>query len=414
MPIIRRDSSAQNDRPKREIHPPKRDLPASGARPKKKKAQLELKFCETVIKEILKSKYMSINYPFVQPVDPVALNIPNYHKVVKKPMDFGTIQSNMKAGLYSNAKEFYNDSKLVFANCFKFNPPTDDVYKMGKSLEELFDKTWENKDQWLADNAPTSEPVSEDEDEEEEEEEPEEHPNMRRLQDIQAQIAALSAEALQLSTAPKRASPKAAGKSKGVKSTGSKVKRTNSMATASAAPKPAKAKSKPQKIRKLTLEQKREVSDGIANLDEAKMRRAVQIIRNGVPALAVSQHYINPQVSILNNNNQNVQDDELELDIDEIPDDVVYKLYEFVKSSLPKKERQPSPEYEDDDEDEYAQKPSAGNRKKNKPMKANEQEERIKQLQARLHGYNGSGSDQSPHGRAEDSDEDASESSEEE
>jgi len=374
MPIIRRDSSAQNDRPKREIVPPKRDLPAPSSRPKKKKAQLELKFCETVIAELHKKKYASFSYAFLYPVDPVALNIPNYLRVIKKPMDFGTIQQNLKNGHYQSAKECFADCKLVFANCYKFNPETDEVYKMGKMLEEVFDQEWAKKDAWIQQNMPPSEPATEDEEEEEEEEEPEEDPNMRRMQEIQAQIAALSAEAMQLTSQPRRASPKAPAKSK----TKTTLKQKAPKAPTLAAPKPAKPKKAP-KPKRLTMDQKREVSEGIANLDEAKMRKAVQIIRNGVPHLA------------------NVQDDELELDIDEIPEEIVYKLWEFVKSAVPKREREPSPDYMDEDDDDYTQRGAAtggagGGRRKNKPMKAQEQEERIKQLQAKLQGTASGGS----------------------
>jgi bromodomain-containing factor 1 len=300
-PIIRRDSTAQHDRPKREIHPPKRDLPTMGARPKKKKHQLELKFCEQVVNELYKKRYASFAYPFLQPVDPVALNIPNYHKIIKKPMDFGTVLQNLKTSQYANAKDFHTDAQLVFQNCFKFNPPTDEVYKMGKLTQELFDKTWEGKEQYLADNAPASEPVSdaEDEDEEEEEEEDDEAAEkVRRMMEIQQQIAALSAEAMQLTTAgPKRSSPKLPNKksNKTSKSTSSKLKRSNSNQVGPSTS--SKSKSKPKtKVRKLTLEQKREVSEGIAQLDEAQMRRAVQIIRNGVPTLRVSTI---PAVSLL-------------------------------------------------------------------------------------------------------------------
>jgi bromodomain-containing factor 1 len=422
MPIIRRDSSAQNDRPKREIHPPKRDLPASSSRPKKKKAQLELKFCETVVAELHKKKHGTYAYPFLHPVDPVALNIPNYLRIIKKPMDFGTIQSNLKSGLYVSAKEFYADSKLVFANCYKFNPPADEVYKMGKLTEEIFDTEWAKKDAWIANNQPPSEPASEDEEEEEEvEEEVEEDPNIRRMQEIQAQIAALSQEALQLTTGGRRPSPKALTKSKTPKATSSKPKPIPKPTMA--APKPPKSKPKP-KPKKLTLEQKREVSEGIANLDEAKMRKAVQIIRNGVPSLAVSldnfiNRLYNKENRIPSDTAQNVQDDELELDIDEIPEDVVYKLWEFVRPTLAKKEREPSPEYYDEgDDDDYQGRTSAtGPRRKNKPMKAQEQEERIKQLQEKLtgSGANGSGESQSPAARHhETEDEGDSESSEEE
>jgi bromodomain-containing factor 1 len=161
------------------------------------------------------------------------------------------------------------------------------------------------------------------------------------------------------------------------------------------------------------MDQKREVSEGIANLDEAKMRKAVQIIRNGVPHLAVSIDATSYDV-LKTDNIKNVQDDELELDIDEIPDEVVYKLWEFVRTSAPKKEREPSPDYEDDDDD-YQQRSATGPRRKNKPMKAQEQEERIKQLQEKLHGgANGSGSSASPVAAHHDTEDEASESSEEE
>jgi bromodomain-containing factor 1 len=413
VPIIRRDSSAQNDRPKREIHPPKRDLPASSVRPKKKKAQLELKFCETVLTEITKKKHSSFSYAFTHPVDPVALNIPNYLKIIKKPMDFGTVSANLKNGQYANAKEFYTDSKLVFSNCYKFNPPTDEVYKMGKLLEEVFDTEWAKKDTWIANNQPPSEPASGDEEEEEEEVEEEEDPSLRRMQEIQAQIAALSAEAMQLTTTGRRPSPKAPAKTKTAKPGPSKPKPAPKPTTISA-PKAPKSKPKP-KLKKLTMDQKREVSEGIANLDEARMRKAVQIIRNGVPALAVSAHTSHPHhVPSTNTTKKNVQDDELELDIDEIPDDVIYKLWEFVKPTLHKKERDPSPEYEDDD-DEYQQRSATGPRRKNKPMKAQEQEERIKQLQEKLHGgTDGSGASASPAAADHETDDEASESSEEE
>ncbi|KAE9972543.1 hypothetical protein EG327_009458 [Venturia inaequalis] len=399
MPIIRRDSSAHNnDRPKREIHPPKRDLPGSGPRPKKKKHQLELKFCQHVMSELVKKKHQAFAYPFMVPVDPVALNIPNYHKVIKKPMDFGTIQNNLHTSQYAKAKEFYDDATLVFQNCFKFNPPTDEVNKMGKLLQSVFEQTWATKENWLLDNAPASEPQSDDEEDEEDEEDEVEDTSdaVRRMQEIQQQIAALSAEALKLTAVPKRASPKA---SVPKRSKTSKSKRPSG--TGLAAPsRPSKSKTV-KKPKKLTLEQKREVSDGIAALDESQMRKAVQIIRNGVPHL------------------RNVQDDELELDIDEIPDDVTYQLYQFVKAKLPRSQRAPDPEpdYEDDDDEfEAPIKASSSNRKKNKPMKANEQEERIRTLQAQLEKFKGgSGSEQTPPHQAEDSsDEDASESSEEE
>jgi bromodomain-containing factor 1 len=291
MPIIRRDSNA-NDRPKREIiKPPPRDLPYSGARPKKKKFQVELKFCEYVLKELNKPKHKTVSWPFMAPVDPVALNIPTYHKIIKKPMDFKTIGNNLQAGTYANSKEFYNDSKLVFANCYKFNISGDDVYRMGKQCEEAFDEIWETKDHWIAENQPVSEPVSDEEEEEESEPEEDNDEKMRRMMEIQQQIAALSAEAMNLTStavAIKPPAKAASGKKTKTKTAIPKLKRVstgNAVVSKSRPSKSTAKKSVPPK--KLTLDQKRYVSEGITQLDEPSMRRAVQIIRNGVPSLKV-------------------------------------------------------------------------------------------------------------------------------
>ena len=303
MPLIRRDSS-NPDRPKREIHrPPPRDLPYS-VRPKKKKHQLELKFCESVLQEMLKKKHQSFSYPFLQPVDPVALNIPNYFKIIKKPMDVGTIGANLKNGVYPSAKEFHQDMKLVFTNCYKFNPQTDEVYKMGKSFEELFDRLWEGKKEYMEENRRTSEPASsdeeeydddgDDEDDEESKTAASEHATVHRMVEIQKQIAALTAEAMSLTQGTAAAAAAAAPKAKkSAKSKGgggaSKAKRHSTGTAPAATVKTAAApKKRAKKPRKLTLEQKREVSDAIQTLNEGEMRKAVQIIRNGVPALRVS------------------------------------------------------------------------------------------------------------------------------
>lgn len=426
MPLIRRDSS-NPDRPKREIHrPPPRDLPYS-VRPKKKKHQLELKFCETVLQEMLKKKYQSFSYPFLQPVDPVALNIPNYFKIIKKPMDVGTIGTNLKNGVYPSAKEFYQDMKLVFTNCYKFNPVTDEVYKMGKSFEELFDKQWEGKKEYMEENRRTSEPASSDEEEYEEDGEDEvdeeskaavsDHATVHRIIEIQKQITALTAEAMSLTQGSAAAvAPKAKKSAKPKAGGSSKVKRHSTGAAPVAAVKAAPPKKRAKKPRKLTLEQKREVSDAIQTLNEGEMRKAVQIIRNGVPALRVSFVPNGFDIGATDWNEQDVHDDELELDIDDIPDEVLSELHDFVKKLRPKH----PVEHDDDYEEPHGiDKPASVSRKKNKPMSAREQESKIARVQEQLQKFHnhGSGSEQSPPRAADDSEsgrESDSESSEEE
>lgn len=388
-PLIRRDSSTADGRPKREIHRPSKDLPYTNAKPRRKKYQQELKFCESVLTELMKPKYTAVTYPFITPVDPVALNIPSYLKIIKKPMDFGTIEKNLKNGVYQSAKDFYSDAQLVFLNCYKFNPEGDVVNKMGHQMEDLFESLWKEKTDWLAQHAPAPEQshsdLYSDEDDEDEEEEEEVDPAQAQFLAIQQQIAQLNATAQQLlqqQTAGKRASPKAPGKKKKSSSTSIPTKRKSLPLTV---PGPVSKSSKPQKKAKapapLSFTQKQEISEGISTLGDADMRRAVQIIRNGCPHLA------------------NVHDDEMELDMDEINDDTLRELLKFIKTI-----RGPKGGVVADDDFEPPRqiaKQTTSRPKKNKPMGKTEQEDNMRKIQEKLQSFQGgaSGSSQSPAGK---------------
>lgn len=51
--------------------------------------------------------------PFLQPVDPVALNLPDYLEVIKDPIDISTVERNLKAGLYTNSLQFATDMRRI-------------------------------------------------------------------------------------------------------------------------------------------------------------------------------------------------------------------------------------------------------------------------------------------------------------
>jgi len=44
--------------------------------------------------------------PFLRPVDPIALNIPDYPSIIKEPMDLGTVEKNLLNGFYKTHMEF--------------------------------------------------------------------------------------------------------------------------------------------------------------------------------------------------------------------------------------------------------------------------------------------------------------------
>ncbi|KAI6209732.1 hypothetical protein M3Y96_00251900 [Aphelenchoides besseyi] len=77
------------------------------------------------------------SWPFKTPVDTLALKCEDYHKIIKKPMDLGTIDKRLKNFYYYSASECVKDIGTVFTNCYAYNPPNYDVHKMAKELEEF-------------------------------------------------------------------------------------------------------------------------------------------------------------------------------------------------------------------------------------------------------------------------------------
>lgn len=293
VPLIRRDSTVGDGRPKREIHPPApRDLPYANQKPKKKKYQMELKFCQYVMNELSKPKHHNVAFPFQTPVDPVALNIPHYHKLIKNPMDLGTVGSKLSHGQYENAKEFEADIRLIFQNCYKFNPPTDPVHGMGKQLEAIFDEKWAEKARWIDVNTPSSGPQSPgsspepDEEEEDEEEDDEEEEEQIQLSKLQQQIAAMSRQ-VELITQKKKTPPVPAKKGKSGKQANKKERKKGASAAPAKAEKKASKPAKKEKPPYVTYEQKQDISNRINSLSESRMATALKIIRDNMPSLKV-------------------------------------------------------------------------------------------------------------------------------
>ncbi|CCF56022.1 hypothetical protein KAFR_0A05870 [Kazachstania africana CBS 2517] len=146
-PVIIRRAQTHNGRPKREIHPPKsKDIyPYENPKPKSKKLQQAMKFCSNIVKELTSKKYSSFNYPFLEPVDPVAMNLPTYFDFVKDPMDLGSIAKKLSNWEYNSMDQFESDIRLVFNNCYAFNPDGTIVNMMGHRLEEIFNNKWADR-----------------------------------------------------------------------------------------------------------------------------------------------------------------------------------------------------------------------------------------------------------------------------
>ncbi|KAI9500165.1 hypothetical protein BX070DRAFT_196268 [Coemansia spiralis] len=91
-------------------------------------------------------------WPFLKPVDPVALGVPTYFDIVKNPMDLSTVQKKLGKKAYKWVADFAADIQLIVDDCFLFNLPDTPVYDCGKAFKNAASKLLEpdSWNQWLA------------------------------------------------------------------------------------------------------------------------------------------------------------------------------------------------------------------------------------------------------------------------
>jgi len=139
-------AASEERRPKRDIHAPSKEMPTAIAVKKKGsgkwRSDPQLRYCHSILREFSKKANAEFMFPFMERVDYVKLNIPDYPKLIKNPMDLGTIRQKLEEDEYDNAALFEADVRLVLQNCFKFNPAGTPVHAMGRRMESLFNEKW--------------------------------------------------------------------------------------------------------------------------------------------------------------------------------------------------------------------------------------------------------------------------------
>ncbi|EDV95420.1 GH17935 [Drosophila grimshawi] len=110
----------------------------------KEKLSDSLKSCNEILKELFSKKHSGCAWPFYKPVDAELLGLHDYHDIIKKPMDLGTVKRKMDNREFKSAPEFAADVRLIFTNCYKYNPPDHDVVAMGRKLQDVFEMRYAN------------------------------------------------------------------------------------------------------------------------------------------------------------------------------------------------------------------------------------------------------------------------------
>ncbi|KAI0484582.1 Bromodomain-containing protein [Xylariaceae sp. FL0804] len=151
VPQPRRASMLEDtERPKRQIVPTKRhdlDYPS-----RKKKLEPEQRFLAMALEKIKSQKHHSVNHWFSAPVDPVAMGLPQYFKIIKKPMDLKTMTEKLRDGQYKTVKDCEKDMRQIVMNTETFNGKDHEVSAAARDLEELFRVIVNGKDQWMEKN----------------------------------------------------------------------------------------------------------------------------------------------------------------------------------------------------------------------------------------------------------------------
>ncbi|XP_052737200.1 bromodomain-containing protein 3-like isoform X2 [Bicyclus anynana] len=206
----------------------------------KEKLSDALKSCNEILKELFSKKHSGYAWPFYKPVDAELLGLHDYFDIIKKPMDLGTVKQKMDTRAYKTAAEFAADVRLIFTNCYKYNPPDHDVVAMARKLQDVFEMRYAkipdepshvgvphiDKGSSASSSESGSESESESDDSEEE--------RNRAVKLLEKELLALQEKMRKLveeSSNKKKAKKKVKDKQKNKQITNSAIPKTNAVAT---------------------------------------------------------------------------------------------------------------------------------------------------------------------------------------
>jgi len=93
--------------------------------------------CMDILKEM--QKY-PLGVYFLEPVDYVKLQIPDYPTIITNPMDFRTIKGKLDASIYNTPEQFADDMRLVFRNATTYNADREHVvHKAARDCQSRFE-----------------------------------------------------------------------------------------------------------------------------------------------------------------------------------------------------------------------------------------------------------------------------------
>ncbi|XP_055338654.1 bromodomain-containing protein 3-like [Paramacrobiotus metropolitanus] len=102
----------------------------------------QMDICYGILDELNHDRHKKYAWPFAVPVDVKALKLDDYFKVIKRPMDLQTVKEKFLRGAYKAPADFCDDIRLIFFNCYRYNPEGHEVVNMAWQLQEVFELKW--------------------------------------------------------------------------------------------------------------------------------------------------------------------------------------------------------------------------------------------------------------------------------
>jgi hypothetical protein len=75
------------------------------------------------------------------PVNAEALGLLDYHRIIAKPMDLGTVKRRLHSVAYQSRQQVADDIRLVFTNSMRYNPPVHPIHKAASGLLNYFEQS---------------------------------------------------------------------------------------------------------------------------------------------------------------------------------------------------------------------------------------------------------------------------------
>lgn len=97
----------------------------------------QLQFMSRVVNAVWRHQ---ASHPFRSPVDTIKLGLTDYHDIIKRPMDLGTIKKRIENGFYHKSSNCIDDFRTMCSNCYAYNPKASLIVKMAKTIEQEFNK----------------------------------------------------------------------------------------------------------------------------------------------------------------------------------------------------------------------------------------------------------------------------------